>query len=83
MKREPQPTDVRRIVLDMFRQLGESPQGLSDLQEEIVITNEGQNARKYQAGKLLALWTVETDVLQCRAAQGEVLATLHLRQEAA
>jgi hypothetical protein len=81
MKIEPQPNDVRHIVREMFERLGESPHGLGDLHEEIIVTDEGYNARTYRAGKLHATWMVEADVVQCRGVGGKLVARINLREE--
>jgi hypothetical protein len=81
MRIEPRPSDVRRIVLEMFGQFGESPECLSDVEEEILIAVGGYSAWTYRTGDLMAMWMVEVGIVQFYDAEGNMLATVNLLEE--
>jgi hypothetical protein len=81
MKIEPRPSDVRRIVLEMFQQLSESPQGLLDLEERILIAEGGFAAWSYSTGKLMAMRMADVGIVQFYDPDGNMLATVNLLEE--
>ncbi len=63
MRVEPQPTEVRRIVIAMFRKFGAETRSLFGMEEKILI-NEGQYAaRTYRVGELMAMWLVGVGIV--------------------
>jgi hypothetical protein len=81
MRIDPQPTEVRRIVLRIFRQFGASPQSLFEMQETTRVEQGKCLARSYRIGDLLAMWLVEVGILQFYDAEGAMLATVNLLQK--
>ncbi len=81
MRVDPQPADVRRIVLRIFRQFGASPQSLFEIEESIRIEQGRCLARSYRVDALMAMWLVEVGILQFYDAEGEMLATVNLLQK--
>jgi hypothetical protein len=78
MRIEPQPTEVRRIVLRMFRDFGASPQSLFEIEESTRIDRGRCVARSYHIDDLMAMWLVEVGILQFYDAEGDMLATVNL-----
>jgi hypothetical protein len=80
MRIEPRNTEVRRIVLRMFRQLGIAPRNLFEMQETTRIDRGRCVARCYRVDELLAMWLTEVGILQFYDAAGAMLATVNLLQ---
>jgi len=78
MHGEPRPSEIRRLVLKMFRQWGTVPSRLFEMQEKIRIDRHRVVARTYRVDRLMAMWLSEVGILQFYDADGRMLATLHL-----
>ena len=82
MLAEPQPTDVLSAVVGMFERFGASPQSLFDLEEKIKIDRGKCVARSYQVEGLMAMWLMGIGIVQFYDADGNMLATINLLEEA-
>jgi hypothetical protein len=78
MRTEPEPHEVRRLVVWTFRELGTPPHRLFDLEEEIVMRKGRYAARSYRTDDLMAMWLVEVGLLQFYDADGRMLRTINL-----
>jgi hypothetical protein len=76
----PQPRQVRRIVVRAIAQLEAKIIGVSDLDEQILV-DEGHVARSYKVGGYLAMWLVEVGVLQFYDAEGNMIKTINLLEQ--
>jgi hypothetical protein len=79
---EPQPSDVLSAVVGMFERFGASPQDLFDLDETIQIEGGKHVARTYQVEGLMAMWLMGIGIVQFYDAEGNMLATVNLLEEA-
>ena len=82
MRLEPQPTDVLSAVVGMFERFGASPQTLFDLEETIRIDRGRHIARTYRVEGLMAMWLMGIGIVQFYDADGNMLATINLLEEA-
>ena len=82
MRAEPQPTEVLAAVVGMFERLGASPQNLFDVEETIRIDRGKCVARSYRVEGLMAMWLLEIGIVQFYDADGNMLATISLLEEA-
>ena len=80
---EPQPTEVFSVVVGMFERFGASPQSLFDLEETIRIDRGKCVARTYRVDNLMAMWLLDIGIVQFYDADGNMLATINLLEEAA
>ncbi len=78
MREEPRPSEIRRLVLKLFRQWGTAPSRLFEMQEKIRIDRHRVVARTYRVDRLMAMWLSEVGILQFYDADGRMLATIHL-----
>jgi hypothetical protein len=81
MRIETRPSDVRRIVLQMFRRLGQSPECPCDVEEKVLIAAGGCAAWTYRIGNLMAMWMVEVGIVQFYDAEGNLVAMVNLLKE--
>ena len=81
MRIEPQPGEVRTLVLDIFRELGTPPKYLFDLEENIHLDDGRYTARSYQTDDLMAMWLIEIGLLQIYEVEGNMLRTENLLEE--
>jgi hypothetical protein len=72
----PSPTLVRELVVEQFRRYGVDEQ--REPAETILIRDGRYRGRSYRADGFLAMWMIEIGLLQFYAADGEMLATIHL-----
>ena len=79
MHGEPRPSEIRRLVLQLFRQWGTAPSQLFEMRENVRIDRHRVVARTYRVDRLMAMWLSEVGILQFYDAEGHMLATLHLR----
>jgi hypothetical protein len=82
MLAEPRPTDVLTAVVGMFERFGASSQSLFDLEETIKIDRGKCVARNYRVEGLMAMWLVDIGIVQFYDADGNMLATINLLEEA-
>jgi len=78
----PQPDDVRRVVLRVFRECGAPTAEPSQLKETVFAEGGRCLARSYRAAGLMAMWMVNESLLQFYDAQGNMLRTLSFLPEA-
>ena len=81
MRVEPNPCEVRRLVLRVFRKLGTPPRRLFDLEENVLIHEGRYTARTYRTDGLMAMWLVEVGIVQFYDAAGDMLRTVNLFQK--
>jgi hypothetical protein len=67
---------VRELVVEQFRRYG--VEQVRDPAETILIRDGRYRGRSYRADGFLAMWMIEVGLLQFYAADGEMLATIHL-----
>ena len=79
---EPQPPEVLSAVLGMFERFGASSQELFDLEETIQIEKGRHIARTYRVEGLMAMWLIGIGIVQFYDADGNMLATMSLLEEA-
>ena len=76
MRPTPSPTQVRELVVEMFRRYGLTVG--RDPAETILIRDGRYRGRSYRANGFMAMWMIEIGLLQFYGADGEMLATIHL-----
>lgn len=81
MRAEPRPTEVRRIVVGIFAELGATPASLFEMEERVRIERGRCLARTYRAEGLMAMWLVEVGIVQFYDEEGHMLATVNLLKE--
>lgn len=74
----PTPVEVRNLVVELFQRYGVEAAREESLVETILVRDGRYRGRSYRAGGLMAMWMVEIGLVQCYAADGEMLATIHL-----
>ena len=72
----PSPNLVRELVVEQFRRYGVGE--VHEPAETILIRDGRYRGRSYRADGFLAMWMIEIGLLQFYAADGEMLATIHL-----
>ncbi len=77
------PTDVRKIVILAFAELGVDTEVLRGLSETLLIREGHYYGRSYRAGDLMAMWMMPGKLVQFYAADGTMLRTVSLGHEAA
>jgi hypothetical protein len=83
MRPELQPTEVLSVVVGVFAKFGASAQSLCDLEETVRIDGGKCVARTYRVEGLMAMWLLGIAVVQFYDADGNMLATINLLEEAA
>jgi hypothetical protein len=82
MRLESQSSEVLSAVVGMFERFGASPQSIFDIKEAI-LTNRGEpTARTYRVDGLMAMWLMDIGIVQFYDADGNMLATINLFEEA-
>ena len=82
MKANLLPDDIRELVGQVFVRLGAEPASLSELDETLLVDRGRCAARSYALGGLMAMWLVDVGLLQFYDADGNMLRTLSLRDQA-
>jgi len=77
----PQPEEVRQLVVRAFTELGAQPRCVSEVKETILIDEGKCLARSYRLRGFMAMWLVETGILQFYDPEGEMLRTVNLFEE--
>jgi hypothetical protein len=77
MRVSPSASEIRRIVKQVFLQLGAAIDA-PGLEERLRIENGKLAARVYQADSLMAMWFIEHGLLQFYDADGNMLHTVNL-----
>ena len=81
MTMAPEPHSVRRLILQIFSELGAALPTLFDLEETILIDDGKYTARSYQVQDYMAMWLVPVGIVQIYDAEGNMLATVNLLKE--
>lgn len=77
----PQPDDVRRLVVRGFAQFGAEPRCTSEVKETILVDEGKCLARSYRLRGLMAMWLLDTGLLQFYDPEGNMLRTVNLYEE--
>jgi len=83
MRMEPQSRQVRRLVVEVFRDFGVSATSLFDLEEDIVIDRGRCCGRTYRVDDLTARWLAEDGIVDFYDPDGQLLASVNLFEELA
>jgi hypothetical protein len=75
---EPDPHEVRTLVIQIFRELGAAMPTLFDLEETIMIDDGKYAARSYRVQDYMAMWLLEVGIVQFYDAKGNMLATVNI-----
>ena len=75
---EPKPHEVRRLVIQVFEELGASMPTLFDLEETILIDDGKCAARSYRVQDYMAMWLLEVGIVQFYDTEGNMLATVNI-----
>lgn len=79
---KPEPFRIRRMVAQVFQELGVKIEDLGNMGETLLVDDGRCAARSYYAGDMMAMWLVEARVLQFYDADGSPIRTFCLsRQE--
>lgn len=81
MRVEPQPSEVRRIVLRILEDLGAEGPEPDDVDETILLDDGRYVARCYRSGEFMAMWLIGVGILQFYDADGNMLCTVNLFEE--
>lgn len=71
-------SEVRQVVLRVFRLHGEDISSEDHVDERLRVQNGRLAARSYRAGDLFAMWLVDVGLLQFYDADGNMLQTINL-----
>lgn len=78
---DPKQHDVRRLVIQIFAELGAALPDLFDLEETILVDDGKYTARSYRVQGYMAMWLLEVGIVQFYDADGNMLATVNLFKE--
>jgi len=78
---EPDPHEVRRLVIQIFGELGAAMPTLFDLEETILMDDGKYAARSYRVQDNMAMWLLGVGIVQFYDAEGNMLATVNLFQD--
>jgi hypothetical protein len=81
MTMAPEPHDVRRLVIQIFAELGAALPTLFDLEETVLVDDGKYAARSYRVEGYMAMWLLEVGIVQFYDAEGNMLATVNLLKE--
>ena len=81
MTASPKLHEVRRLVIQMFAELGAALPALFDLEETSLIDNGKCCTRSYRVEGFMAMWLSEIGIVQFYDAEGNMLATVNLLKE--
>jgi hypothetical protein len=81
MSTAPQPDDVRQLVIRMFGEWGNGLPSDGELSETILIDQGKCVARSYRLQDFLAMWLLETGILQFYDPTGNMLRTVNLGEK--
>jgi hypothetical protein len=72
---------VRRLVIQIFAELGAALPTLFDLEETVLVDDGKYAARSYRVEGYMAMWLLEVGIVQFYDAEGNMLATVNLLKE--
>ena len=75
---EPNPTEVRRLVLRKFEQLGRIFLAAEELCETVRFSTFGSPGRRYHAADMLAEWIRDEGILRFFDAGGNLVDSINL-----
>jgi hypothetical protein len=78
---EPDSHEVRRLVIQVFEELGAAIPTLFCLEETILNYDGKYTVRSYRVTGYMAMWLVEVGIVQFYDAEGNMLATVTLFKE--
>ena len=78
---EPKPYEVRRLVIQVFEELGAATPTLFDLEETIRMDDGKYAIRSYRVRDYMAMWLLEVGIVQFYDAEGNMLATVNLLKD--
>ena len=78
---DPKQHDVRRLVIQIFAELGAALPTLFDLEETILVDDGKYTARSYRVEGYMAMWLLEVGIMQFYDAEGNMLATVNILKE--
>jgi hypothetical protein len=78
---EPDSHEVRRMVIQIFAELGAAMPALFDLEETILMDNGKYSARSYRVQDYMAMWLLEVGIVQFYDAKGNMLATVNILKD--
>jgi hypothetical protein len=81
MTMAPRPHDVRRLVIQIFEELGAAMPTLFDLEETIRMDDGKSAARSYRVQDYMAMWLLEVGIVQFYDAEGNMLATVNIFED--
>jgi hypothetical protein len=77
----PELHEVRRLVIQVFVELGAALPALFDLEETLLIDDGKYTARSYRIEGYMAMWLVSAGIVQFYDAKGNMVATINLMTE--
>lgn len=83
MTTAPQPDDVRQLVIRTFGECGKGLPNAGEWSETILIDQGKCVARSYRLQGFLAMWLLETGILQFYDPAGNMLRTVNLGEKLA
>ncbi len=83
MRVEPRAGQVRQLVLDVLKSLGEPTSSLFELEETVMIREGRCWGRKYRTTRLTAVWLIDAGRVRFYDRRGKVLRTVNLFEELA
>jgi hypothetical protein len=83
MRVEPRAAQVRQLVFDVLRSLGEATSSLFELEETVMIHEGRCLGRKYRTPRLTAVWLLDAGLVRFYDRRGKVLRTINLFEELA
>jgi hypothetical protein len=81
MRTEPNPDEVRSLVVRIFKDLRAPFSYSLDVHETVVVSGGEYTARCYRAGELYAIWLVDDGIVQFHDADGAILRSINLLEE--
>ena len=81
MRTEPQPDEVRALVIGVFEDLGAAVSHSFDLNETILVSDGKYAARSYRVDQLVAMWLIDVGIVQFYDADGTMIRHVNLLEE--
>lgn len=72
------PDEIRRVVWTAFSELGLTGSELANLDESLLVQDGRCFGRSYLAGKHMAMWMSDVNLIQFYGPEGEMLQTIDL-----
>jgi hypothetical protein len=81
MRMDPQPSDVRELVIRTFEFFDVYLDSPWDLDETILIDDGRCSARSYRINDCMAMWLIDIGIVQFYDADGNMLRTVNVLEE--